>query len=542
MIQAVAPTIEKNYLNEKQGLLSWLLTTDHKRIGILYTFSITAFFFLGGFFALMMRLELLSPRNWLVSTETYNKLFTMHGIIMVWFFLIPSIPNTLGNFLIPMMVGAKDLAFPKLNLLSWYVFMLGGTVTVFALFRGGVDTGWTFYTPFSTTYSTTYVVAAAMGIFISGFSSIMTGLNFIATVHRMRAPGLTWFKLPIFIWSMYANSLVLVLNTPVLAITLVMVAVERIFQVGIFDPALGGDPVLFQHLFWFYSHPAVYTMVLPGMAVVSEIIPVFSRKPLFGYKAVAFSSIAIAVLGFLVWGHHMFVAGESVYSALAFSFLSYCVAVPSAIKVFNWTATMYKGAVSWDTPMLYAIGFIGLFTIGGMTGLFLAALGLDVHVHDTYFVIAHFHYIMVGGTVMAFLGGVHYWWPKVSGKMYPEGLARLSALIVFIGFNLTFFPQFVLGFLGMPRRYAAYPEEFQMLHVLSTAGASILGVGYVLPLCYLIWAWFYGREAAPNPWRATGLEWQTSSPPPVHNFEVTPVVTAKQPYDYEAMKEELQLV
>ncbi|MBV9500713.1 MAG: cytochrome c oxidase subunit I [Acidobacteriaceae bacterium] len=542
MIQAVAPKIEKNYLNEKVGLLSWLLTTDHKRIAILYTFSITVFFFIGGFFALMMRLELLSPRNWLVSAETYNKLFTMHGIIMVWFFLIPSIPGTLGNFLIPMMVGAKDVAFPKLNLLSWYIFMLGGGVTVYALFRGGVDTGWTFYTPFSTTYSTTYVVAAAVGIFIAGFSTILTALNFIATIHSMRAPGLTWFKLPIFVWSMYANSVVLILNTPVLAITLVMLAVERIFTVGIFDPALGGDPVLFQHMFWFYSHPAVYTMVLPAMAVISEIVPAFSRKPLFGYKAVAFSSIAIAVVGFLVWGHHMFVAGESVYSALAFSFLSYCVAVPSAIKVFNWTATIHGGSVSWDTPMLYAIGFIGLFTIGGMTGLFLAALGLDVHVHDTYFVIAHFHYIMVGGSVMAFLGGVHYWWPKISGKMYPEGLARLSALIVFIGFNLTFFPQFVLGYLGMPRRYAAYPEEFQMLHVLSTAGATILGVGYVLPLCYLIWAWHYGRDATPNPWRATGLEWKSSSPPPTHNFEVTPIVTAKLPYDYEAMKEELELV
>lgn len=542
MIQEVAPKIEKNYLNEKTGLLSWLLTTDHKRIGILYTFSITAFFFLGGFFALMMRLELLSPRNWLVSAATYNKLFTMHGIIMVWFFLIPSIPGTLGNFLIPMMVGAKDVAFPKLNLASWYVFMLGGGVTVYALFRGGVDTGWTFYTPFSTSYSTTYVVAAACGIFIAGFSTIMTALNFIVTVHRMRAPGLTWFKLPIFVWSMYANSVVLVLNTPVLAITLVMVGVERIAKVGIFDPALGGDPVLFQHMFWFYSHPAVYTMVLPAMAVISEIIPAFSRKPIFGYKAVAFSSIAIAVLGFLVWGHHMFVAGESVYSALAFSFLSYCVAVPSAIKVFNWTATIHGGSVSWDTPMLYAIGFIGLFTIGGVTGLFLAALGLDVHVHDTYFVIAHFHYIMVGGSVMAFLGGVHYWWPKISGKMYPEGLARLSALIVFLGFNLTFFPQFILGYLGMPRRYAAYPEEFQMLHVLSTAGATILGVGYVLPLCYLIWAWHYGRNAGPNPWRATGLEWKSTSPPPTHNFEETPIVTAKQPYDYEAMKEELELV
>lgn len=541
MLEAISAETEKNYLNEKQGLLSWFFTTDHKRIAILYTASVTLFFFLGGFFALMMRLELVSPRNWLVSAETYNKLFTMHGIIMVWFFLIPSIPNTLGNFLVPMMIGAKDLAFPKINLLSWYVFMFGGAVTVYALFRGGVDTGWTFYTPFSTTYSTTYVVAAAAGIFISGFSSIMTGLNFIATVHRMRAPGLTWFRLPVFIWSIYATSLILVLATPVLAITLLMVAVERVFQVGIFDPSLGGDPVLFQHMFWFYSHPAVYIMVLPAMAVVSEIIPVFSRKPICGYKAVVFSSIAIAVIGFLVWGHHMFVAGTSVYSAMAFSILSYFVAVPSAIKVFNWTATLYKGSVSWDTPMLYAIGFVGLFTIGGMTGLFLAALGIDVHVTDTYFVIAHFHYIMVGGTVMAFLGGVHYWWPKVSGKMYPEGLARLSALIVFLGFNLTFFPQYVLGYAGMPRRYAAYPDEYQFLHIMSSAGASILGVGYVLPLCYLLWSWKYGRLAGPNPWRAPGLEWQTPTPPPTHNFHVTPVVNTR-PYDFEAMKEELHLV
>src|SRR5579885_2321943 len=487
MIQAIAVEPKKNYLNAEQGLLSWLLTTDHKRIGILYTISITALFFLGGFFALMMRLELLSPTNWLVSAGTYNKLFTMHGIIMVWFFLIPSIPNTLGNFLVPMMIGAKDLAFPKLNLLSWYIFMAAAGVTIYALFRGGVDTGWTFYTPFSTTYSTTYVTTAAMGVFLSGFSSIITGLNFIATIHLMRAPGLTWFRLPIFIWSHYATSLILVLATPVLAITLLMVAIERIFQVGIFDPALGGDPVLFQHMFWFYSHPAVYIMVLPGMAVVSEIVPIFSRKPLFGYLAVAFSSMGIAVIGFLVWGHHMFVAGQSVYSALVFSILSFLVAVPSAIKVFNWTATLYKGSVSWETPMLYAIGFIGLFTMGGVTGLFLAALGLDVHVTDTYFVVAHFHYIMVGGAVMAYFAGIHYWWPKITGRMYPEWWARLGALLVFVGFNLTFFPQFILGYLGMPRRYAAYPPEFQVLNVLSTAGASILGVGYVLPLCYLIW-------------------------------------------------------
>jgi cytochrome c oxidase subunit I len=540
MIAAPEVRTERNYLNAKEGVLSWLLTTDHKRIGLLYVASITVFFFIGGFFALLMRLELLTPPSDLVSPETYNKLFTMHGIIMVWFFLIPSIPATLGNFILPMMIGAKDLAFPKLNLASWYIFNLGAAVTLFAIIRGGVDTGWTFYTPLSTTYSTGYVVGAALGIFIAGFSSILTGLNFIATVHTMRCPGLTWFRLPLFIWSMYATSLVLVIATPILAITLTMVGVERIFQVGIFDPALGGDPLLFQHMFWFYSHPAVYIMVLPAMAVESELVAVFSRKPIFGYTAVAFSSLGIAIVGFLVWGHHMFVAGQSVYSALTFSFLSYLVAVPSAIKVFNWTATLYKGSVSWDTPMLYAIGFIGLFTIGGMTGLFLAALGLDVHVTDTYFVVAHFHYIMVGGAVMAYLGGIHYWWPKISGRMYPEFLAKLSALTVFLGFNLTFFPQFILGYLGMPRRYAAYPPEFQMLHVLSTAGASILGAGYVLPLIYLTWSWRYGPKAPPNPWRATGLEWQTASPPPVENFEETPVVNYEA-YDYEAMKEKLAL-
>jgi cytochrome c oxidase subunit I len=529
-----------NYLNEKTGILSWLVTTDHKRIGLLYVFSITFFFFFGGLFAVLMRVHLLTPRGLIFEHETYNKLFTMHGIIMVWFFLIPSIPNTIGNFVLPMCIGAKDLAFPKLNLLSWYIFMLGGLTTLYAITRGGVDTGWTFYTPFSTLYSTSYVIAAATGILIAGFSSILTGLNFIATVHRMRAPGLTWFRLPIFAWSIYATSVILVLATPVLAITLAMVAVERIFRVGIFDPSLGGDPLLFQHMFWFYSHPAVYIMILPAMAVVSEIIPAFSRKPLFGYTAVAFSSMAIAIIGFLVWGHHMFVAGISVYSAMTFSLLSYAVAVPSAIKVFNWTTTLYKGSIDMKAPLLYAIGFIALFTIGGMTGLMLAAIGLDVHVTDTYFVIAHFHYIMVGGSVMAFLGGIHYWWPKISGRMYPEFLAQLCAITIFIGFNLTFFPQFVLGYLGMPRRYAAYPPEFQVLNVLSTAGASILGVGYVVPLIYLVWAWKYGDKAPANPWRATGLEWKTSSPPPTHNFEETPVVTW-QAYDYEAQKEELHL-
>jgi cytochrome c oxidase subunit 1 len=528
-----------NYLNATYGLKSWLLTRDHKRIALLYLASVTVFFFLGGLFAVLIRLELMTPAGDLVQSETYNKLFTMHGIIMIFFFLIPSIPAVLGNFLIPMMIGAKDLAFPRLNLLSWYIYVAGGLFTLWAVVHGGVDTGWTFYTPYSTTYSNSYVIMTAVGIFITGFSSILTGLNFIVTVHTMRAPGMTWFRLPLFVWSHYATSLIFVLGTPVLAVTILMVGVERLFHLGIFDPKLGGDPILFQHLFWFYSHPAVYIMVLPAMGVVSELVTTFSRKNIFGYKFVAFASVAIAVLGFLVWGHHMFVSGQSVYAGLIFSVLSFLVAIPSAVKVFNWTATMYKGSISYRTPMLYAFGFIGLFTIGGLTGLFLASTGLDVHVHDTYFIVAHFHYIMVGGAIMGYMGGIHYWWPKISGKLYPEGWARFSALVIFIGFNLTFFPQFILGYLGMPRRYHAYPEEFQILNVMSSAGASILGVGYLVPLIYLIWSMRYGKAAPANPWGSTGLEWDTPSPPPTENFAVTPVVTG-EPYHYSP--EEVEVV
>jgi cytochrome c oxidase subunit I len=520
-----------SYLTDGTTLSSWLLTHDHKRIAILYCLSITVFFFVGGAAAALIRLNLISPQGLILDAETYNRTFTLHGVVMVWLFLVPSIPTTFGNFLLPLMLGAKDLAFPRINLLSWYLFVLSGFIVLGGLIGGSVDTGWTFYEPLSSGYSSGALVVALFGIFVNGFSSILTGLNFVVTIHRLRAPGLTWYRLPIFCWSTYATSVILMLATPVLAVTLLLVAAEHLFGVGVFDPTHGGDPLLFQHMFWFYSHPAVYIMILPGMGVVSEIIPAFAKKPLFGYYFIAWSSVAIAVIGFLVWGHHMFVAGESIYAALVFSFLSFIVAVPSAIKVFNWLATLHKGSISFEAPMLYALGFILLFTIGGLTGLFLATLAFDEDVNSTYFVVAHFHYIMVGGMVSAYFGALHYWWPKVTGRLYPESWARFAAILIFFGFNLTFFPQFILGYLGMPRRYATYPPEFQVWNVFSSAGASILAIAYVLPLLYLGWSLFRGERAPNNPWGATGLEWQTASPPPTDNFPRTPRVT-RRPYDY----------
>ena len=523
---------EKNYLNAEYGLKSWLLTLDHKRIALLYLFTTIFFFVIGGTAAAIIRLELLTPAGDLVASDTYNKLFSIHGIIMVFFFLVPIAPGVLGNFLIPLMIGAKDVALPRINLFSWYLFAIGGCVELCMMIAGGVDTGWTFTTPLSTHYVNTNVVAAAMGIFIAGFSSILTGINFIVTIHKMRAPGMTWFRLPLFIWSYYATSIIFVLATPVIAISMVLIVLERVTGIGVFDPTKGGDPLLFQHLFWFYSHPAVYVMILPGMGVISEVISCFCKKRVFGYTAVAFSSVGIAVFGFFVWAHHMFIMGISTYSSMLFSLMSMMVAVPSAIKVFNWCATMYKGSISFDTPMIYSLGFIGLFTIGGLTGVFLASLGLDIHLTETYFIVAHFHYIMVGGMVSAVMAGLHFWWPKITGRMYPESLGRMAAIILFIGFNLTFFPQFILGVLGMPRRYHSYPPEFQVLNVLSTAGASILALGYLLPTIYLIWSLKYGAIAGANPWHAAGLEWTVQSPPPVENFSETPIVDFEA-YDYD---------
>lgn len=523
---------QESYLRPLFGWKDWVFSTDHKRIGILYAVSITFLFLLGAAAAGLIRIALLSPSAAIIPPGSYNKLFTMHGVIMVWFFLIPSIPATLGNFLLPLMIGAKDMAFPRLNLLSWYLYIGGALWTVISIFLGGIDTGWTFYTPYSTFFANGFVIGTVVGVLITGFSSILTGLNVIVTTNSLRAQGMTWMRLPLFVWSLYATSLILVLATPVLAITLALIAVERFLHIGIFDPALGGDPLLFQHLFWFYSHPAVYIMVLPGMGVVSELIACFTRKPVFGYKFVAYSSLAIAILGFLLWGHHMFVSGQSLFASTLFSILSFLIGVPSAIKVFNWVATLYKAQVFLETPMLYALGFIGLFTVGGLTGFFIAALAVDVHLHDTFFVIAHFHYIMVGGMVMAFLGGLHFWWPKITGKMYSRGLSRWAAVILFVGFNITFFPQFILGVLGMPRRYATYPEALQPLNILSSTGALFLAIGYALPLFYLTKSLWSPNVENPNPWQARGLEWQTSSPPIRDNF-VGPVVVPNVPYDYE---------
>ncbi len=522
-----------SYLTYGRGIRSWLFTLDHKRIGIMYLVCILGAFLLGGIFALLVRTELLTPTRTIMDADTYNQMFTLHGVVMIFLFIIPGIPATMGNFVLPLMLGAKDVALPRLNLASWYLWLTGASLAVLSIILGAVDTGWTFYTPYSTTTSTS-VIAMTLGAFILGFSSIFTGLNFIVTIHKMRPEGMTWFRMPLFLWGIYATAIIQVLATPVLGITLLLLVAERALGVGIFDPALGGDPVLYQHFFWFYSHPAVYIMILPAMGIMSELISVFSRKHIFGYKFIAYSSIAIAIFSFLVWGHHMFVSGQSSLANVIFSVLTFSVAIPSAVKVFNWLATMYKGAISLAAPMLYALQFLFLFAIGGLTGLFLGSLATDVHLHDTYFVVAHFHYVMFGGTVIAFLGGLHYWWPKMFGKMYSERWARVSALLIFIGFNVTFFTQFVMGAHGMPRRYYNYLPKFEIYHDVSTIGSYVLGLGFVIMAGYLLHSLFRGAPAADNPWGAATLEWETTSPPPHDNFKHE--VVAGDPYDLASLR------
>jgi cytochrome c oxidase subunit 1 len=520
-----------NYLSRTHGLRSWLFTLDHKRIAIMYLVSILASFFLGGVSALLIRTELLGPHKTIMDAKTYNQMFTLHGAVMIFLFIIPGIPAALGNFVLPMMLGAKDVAFPRLNLASYYFWVIGALFAVLSIVLGGVDTGWTFYTPYSTTTNSN-VVLLTFGAFILGFSSIFTGMNFIVSIHKLRPKGMTWFKMPLFLWGLYGTAILQVIATPVLAITLLLLIMERALGVGIFDPALGGDPVLYQHFFWFYSHPAVYIMILPAMGIISEVVSVFSRKHIFGYRMIALSSIAIAILSFLVWGHHMFVSGQSNLAGLIFSFLTFMVAIPSAIKVFNWLATMYKGSIWLATPMIYVLSFLVLFGIGGLTGLFLGALAVNVHLHDTYFVVAHFHYVMFGGTMIGFLAGLHYWWPKMFGRMYNERMAQITAILVFIGFNTTFFVQFVAGSKGMPRRSFNYLPEFRIYNQISTIGSYLLGLAFVMMAVYLVRSLISGKPAPANPWGSATLEWQTASPPPTENFAHSP--EAGDPYDVEA--------
>ena len=525
-----------NYITHTRGFMSWAFTLDHKRIGVMYLVSVLTSFFVGGVFALLVRTELLTPGMTIpgVTADVYNHFFTLHGAIMVFLVIIPSIPAALGNFIMPIMLGAKDVAFPRLNLFSYYLWIFGALFTVSSLLLGGFDTGWTFYTPYSTTTPAGGVIPALTGVFILGFSSIFTGLNFIVTVHKLRPPGMTWFRMPLFLWAIYATAIIQVLATPVLGITLLLLIVERAFNIGIFDPSMGGDPVLYQHFFWFYSHPAVYIMILPAMGIISELISVHAHRHIFGYKFIALSSIAIAIFSFLVWGHHMFISGQSPLLNTLFSLISFSVAIPSAVKVFNWMSTLYKGNIVLNTPMLYALAFLVLFTIGGLTGIHLATLNTDVHLHDTYFVVAHFHYVMMGSALIGMIGGLHHWWPKITGRMYNENLGRIGCITVFIGFNVTFFTQFFLGSQGMPRRYYDYQPEYQIYHVISTIGSYIMASGFLLTAYYLLASLFGGRLAPANPWGGRSLEWQCASPPPFDNFSTQPRVG--DCYDFSAIR------
>jgi cytochrome c oxidase subunit 1 len=523
-----------NYLTFRRGLLSWLLTLDHKRIGVMYLVAVLVSFFVGGVMALLVRTKLLWPGevSWMTADE-YNKAFTLHGAIMVFLVIIPSIPGALGNFVLPIMLGAKDVAFPRLNLFSFYLWVLGAACAVYSLLAGGFDTGWTFYTPYSSQFGAGGTIPVLVGVFILGFSSIFTGVNFIVTIHKLRPPGMTWFRMPLFLWALYATAVIQVLATPVLGITVAMLVIERAFNIGIFDPAMGGDPVLFQHFFWFYSHPAVYIMILPGMGIISEIIAVHSHRHIFGFRFIAFSSIAIAIFSFLVWGHHMFTSGQSPLMDVLFSAITFSVAIPSAVKVFNWLATLYKGSISLNTAMWYGLAFIFLFTIGGLTGIPLAVLSTDIHLHDTYFVVAHFHYVMMGSALIAMIGGLHHWWPKMFGVMFNETWGKIACALVFIGFNMTFFTQFMLGSQGMPRRYYLYQPEFQIYHHISTGGSYIMGLGFLITAIYLIHSLFAGKKAPANPWGGASLEWQCTSPPPHDNFATTPRVG--DCYDFSAV-------
>ncbi len=535
-MEAAASFFETPSPSRYKGIRSWLLTMDHKRIGIMYLFSILFWFLLAVLLGGLIRLELMFVGETFLSAEMYNSAFTLHGVIMIFLFIIPGIPAIFGNFFLPMQIGTDDVFFPKLNLLSWYLYMAGGFIAIVSLFSDGFpDTGWTFYVPFSIATKTN-VSTAVFAAFVLGMASMLTGLNFITTIHRLRHKDMGWMQIPLFTWSLYATSWVQLLATPVVSITLLLVIIERYFNVGLFDPAKGGDPILYQHLFWMYSHPAVYIMILPGMGVISEIIPVFARKSIFGYKAIVASSMAIAIAGSLVWAHHMYTSGMSDTAIFVFSLLTFVVAIPSAIKVFSWVSTLYKGSIQMAPPLFLSLCFIYLFSVGGLTGLVLGAVGPDIHVHDTHFVVSHFHFTMFGGTGFAFFAALHYWWPKMFGRMYDFKKAYIGAVLLTGGFMFHYVPMFILGLQGMPRRYFDYLPRYETGNFYAGFGAAFMIAGIFLMVINLISSLRKERNASSDPWGGTTLEWQTPSPPPLHNFITEPEILAF-PYDFTGVVE-----
>jgi len=517
----------------KSTFMQWMLTIDHKRIGIMYAAVMFTFFFVAVFTALAMRIELFAPGGQFMDSDTFNQAFTLHGVIMIFLFIIPGIPAIFGNIVMPLMIGAKDVSFPRLNWATFWLYIVGCMVALASLFigEGVADTGWTFYAPYSMNTDTN-VIMALVAAFLLGFASILTGLNFLVTIHRLRAPGMTFFKMPLFVWGIYATAWIQLLATPVVGITLVLAVLEKYFGIGIFDPAKGGDPVLFQHLFWIYSHPAVYLMILPAFGIMSEIIPTFSRKEVFGYRTIALSSASIAGIGYLVWGHHLYTSGMSDTAKTVFSFLTFFVAIPTGVKFYDWVATMYQGKIVLSAPMIWALGTMITFAIGGMTGVTITMIGLDIHLQDTYYSVAHFHYAILGGVVFLMFAGMHYWFPLVTGRMYDERKAKIAFYLNFVGFNLLWFPMFIAGYYGMPRRYFDYLPEFQIYHQISFVGALI----FIAGLIYMFWVffkgWTKGEKATPNPWNATTLEWHLpTSPPPLENHTKVPYVDF-EPYEY----------